>query len=61
LDVLLDWQGEVVGQFTPQKNVANVYVVSTNGLVLRRWVGAADAGKLNELEKELAHSAMAAR
>jgi hypothetical protein len=59
--VMLDWQGDVVRQFAPQKDNANVFVVATNGTVLRRWTGNADREKLAELELELNLHAGAAR
>ena len=59
--VMLDWKGDVVRQFSPHKDNANVFVVATNGTVLRRWTGNANREKLAELELELKSHAGASR
>lgn len=51
--VMLDWSGDIVRQFAPAKNQANVYLVNTNGSVARSWAGTAGTTNLADLEMHL--------
>jgi hypothetical protein len=47
--VMLDWKGSVVKQLRAAPDVASVYAVNTNGVVLRQFFGAANVTNLAEL------------
>ena len=47
--VMLDWKGSMVKQLRPARDVANVYALNTNGLVLLHLRGAANATNLAKL------------
>ena len=51
--VMLDWRGDVVRQFAPAKNQANIYVLTTNGAVAKYLSGKAEPQKLQDLERYL--------
>lgn len=51
--VLLDWSGAVVKLFQPVPNVANIYLVRTNGAVAARWSGAASKVRLEEVNQAI--------
>lgn len=51
--VLLDWSGAVVRLFKPVPNVANIYLVRTNGAVAAHWSGAASPARLEEVNKAI--------
>lgn len=52
--VMLDWSGEVSKLFTPKPDAANVYLVQTNGAILRQWSGPATTARLRELSQAIA-------
>ena len=47
--VMMDWSGGVVKPLACAPNVANVFVVATNGAVLLRFAGPADAERFVQL------------
>lgn len=47
--LMLDWSGSVVKQLKPVRSLANVLVLNTNGIVLTRFQGAAEATQLARL------------
>lgn len=49
--VLLDWTGMVVTNFHPVPDVANVYLLQTNGTVVTNWAGAVTQQHLAELTR----------
>ena len=51
--VLLDWSGAVVKLFNPVPNVANIYLVRTNGAVIAHWSGAATKAQLEGVSQKI--------
>ncbi len=51
--VLLDWSGAVVKLFQPRPNMANIYLVQTNGVVAAHWAGAASPARLEEVTQAI--------
>ncbi len=51
--VLLDWTGNVIKLFRPVPNVANIYLVRTNGIVAAQWAGAASKARLEEVTQAI--------
>lgn len=51
--VMLDWDGSVARAFDYRKNVANVYVINRNGVIIKRLGGAATRAGLLELTQAI--------
>jgi len=54
--VMLDWSGDVVKQFSPEKGVANIYVIDRKGRLLKKFAGAANEATVRELHSEVARA-----
>jgi hypothetical protein len=51
--VMLDWRGDVVKQFAPQKGVANIFVIDRNGRILRQFTGPVSDAAIREIQREV--------
>lgn len=51
--VMLDWRGEVVKQFAPEKGVANLYVIDRDGRIVSRVSGPLNGAALDEFTREI--------
>lgn len=51
--VMLDWDGDVVKQFTPEKGVANIYVIDRRGCIVKRLAGPVSNAAMRELTREI--------
>ena len=51
--VMLDWGGDVVKQFAPEKGVANIYVIDRRGRIVKRLTGPVSDSAMRELSREI--------
>jgi hypothetical protein len=51
--VMLDWSGDVVKQFSPNKGVANIYAIDRYGRILKQITGPVTDSALEELTREI--------
>ena len=47
--VMLDWEGKVCPQFSPRKDIANVFVLALDGKIVEQWSGIANQDRLRAL------------
>ena len=55
--VMMDWDGNVIRPFKPQKDHANVYVIGRQGCVMLHLAGVSKSESLKELFATLDHAA----